>query len=460
MSEFLNVVKAFGELKAPQVSGPATAILDTPISQTLTVASDGTVDKLARVSPLALTQLPEAEIDKQIEEKLKSDEPLLQRVKAIFTSLDDKKNFLSNLDEVEKLHSSGNIKFREVFEIRDPSSVLRRLAFQFTFIGFSSPVDSAFKLRCVGYPQKMLPEATHRGTCSRDSYLYYWITTLDNDESRFVLDGTKPVFPRELVEDAEVAHVVQYYLKDLLGIKQENLISPDQFVMFMEIPEHLKVLFYKSLQESDFDMSQGLSLGTGVGFFMEGHLNAKPVSDRLITKLLDWEKRNLINRKDLPQCIRAYTVIFSLVDPKEICIEGNEQIRQLMIFLERLLIFPERLLISEVDESKTLRVQEIEKVLRNHSNTFKARGLQESDFALIREVAANLSKSSGDLQSKTLEFNKLGPVLTPICEQQKQFEQEFINRIRSSILSIDDPKTLFEVARKTIENGGYVPPKD
>ena len=444
MSIFLDVVQAF-KFNVPQISGTAAAVMDTSTAQALTSTSDKHQLKAARVSPVALSSLSETDLDKQIEEKLKGDEPLLKRVRAIFTSLDDKKNFLSNLDEAEKLHRDGNIEF---YDIRDPSSILRRLAFQFTFIGFSSTIDSAFKLRCIGYSQEMSPEVTNGGACNRVSYLNYWISILDNDENRFLLNGPKPIFPREIVEDAEIAHAVQRYLKDLLGVKEENLIAPDQFVMFIEIPEHLKILFYKSLQDSEFDMSQGLSLGTGVGFFMEGHLNAKPVSDRLITKLLDWEKRNLIKREDLPQCIRAYTVIFSLVNPKEICIEGNKEIRQLIRDLGSLLI-------AEIEEHKESKIQDVENILTNHSDIFKARGLKESDFELIRTTSAILAKCS-DMQEKAAEWNKLAPILRTFFEEQKQFT----DRTVSSILSIDDPKTLFAVATNTIENGGYVPLKD
>lgn len=441
MSVFLDAIRAFEKLKAPQSSGPASAVAVASERLPLTSTSDGTAAQLARISPV---DLDTTNIDKQIEEKLKGDELLLQRVKTIFTSLDDKKNFLNNLDAVEKLHKNGNIEFHE---IRDPSSILKRLAFQFTFIGFSSPIDPPFKLNCLGFIQKADPNATHSGSCSRNEYLNYGVSILDNDENRFLLDGVKPVFPRELVEDAELAHVTQHYLKDLLGIKQENLLIPEQFLMFMEIPEHLKILFYKSLQEPGFDMSQGLKLGEG-GLLMDGHLSAKPVSDQLITKLLDWENRGLIERKDLPQCIRAYTVISSLVNPKEICIEGNEQIRQLFMHLVSSLT-------AEINEHKESKVLDIEKLLSKYSDIFKSRGLQEGDLTLIREVAANMSKDTDGVQEKALELNKLAPLLAPFNEQHQQFMDRLIN----SVLSIDDPKTLFEVAAKTIEDGGYVPPK-
>ena len=226
-----------------------------------------------------------------------------------------------------------------------------------------------------------------------------------------------------------------------MAYKEENIINPIDLAMFAEIPEHLKVLVYKSLQDANFDVSQGIQFNPP----SIQHLIAKPVSNQLITKLLDWEKRNLITRTDIPQCIRAYTVIFSLIDLKEICIEDNKEIRQLVRDLSSLLG-------AEVKEHKESKIQDIENLLTNHPDIFKTRGLKESDFELIRKTSAKIANCY-DIQEKVDEFDELTPILVTLFEQQKQFQDRVVN----SVLSIDDPKTLFEVARKTIENGGYVP---
>ena len=112
-------------------------------------------------------------------------------------------------------------------------------------------------------------------------------------------------------------------------------------------------------------------------------------------------------------------------------------------------------MIAEIEEHKESKIQDVENILTNHSDIFKARGLKESDFELIRTTSAILAKCS-DMQEKAAEWNKLAPILRTFFEEQKQFT----DRTVSSILSIDDPKTLFAVATNTIENGGYVPLKD
>ena len=127
----LKALKVFEESGVPSVPSGRVVVNKPARAQTSVGKSDGTAAKLARVSPVTLAQPSEAVLDKQIEKKLKSDEPLLTRVKAIFTSYEDKKNFLDNLEAVKELYKQGNIEFHD---IRDPSSILRRLAFQFAFI--------------------------------------------------------------------------------------------------------------------------------------------------------------------------------------------------------------------------------------------------------------------------------------------------------------------------------------
>lgn len=435
----LNALRVFKESEAPPApSGPV--VVNKPArAQTAVGKSDGTAAKLARVSPATLAQPSEAALDKQIEKKLNGDEPLLERVKAIFTSYEDKENFLKNLQAVRELYKQGNIEFHD---IRDPSSILRRLAFQFTFIGFSPPIEPVFKLKCRGFlPEDLIEkDARSAGQAKYCDHLNYRIDILDIDENRFIVNGKNPIIPREIVEDFETAHVVQFYLRDCLGINSNHRVDLSEFNMFdmfAELPEHLKTYLYKSIDEPDSQMKARPRFR----FDSAAHKAASSIEHQIFKKLKDWKRKELVHKENLPQCLRAYTVIFSLVNPKEIPRDN----------------FPLKYLVCVFKKCKdSVEEQNIVKLFSDDQNTdfFKKIELKEEDLELMKSLIKKMIRNSA--KNKSSLYEEATKLASPILEQQ----QKFTDRVVASILSINDPKTLFEVAKKTIENGGYVLPKN
>ena len=287
------------------------------------------------------------------------------------------------------------------------------------------------------------PEVRITGMCEKIDHLDYQINILDNDKCESVVSDKELAYWRDLVEDAEPAHVVQHYLKDLLGIYDaESFYSKG---MFMEIPEHLKILLYVFLGEygSKLRKIPTLKMKDELDLEQGAHREAAPVSIKIIEKLNKWEARGLIKREDLPQCVRAYTIIFSLVNPREIFDEGNSQIYMLIDYCKALCF-------EESDKGKRSIAENIKNLLSKHSKALRKKGFKDSDFALIKQIIKIVVNNFTPTVSIAQRFVEL---TNPINRQQ----YEFTSRVVKSVLSIKDPKTLFEVAAKTIENGGFAP---
>lgn len=453
----------------------------TPLTQTTTVRKKDT-QRPAQAEDL----------DLRISEQFTGDEALLKRIRTVFKSKEDKEALLTFRQGLRELHLNGNIKFQIPNLTPNEDFYLNRMVFELVFIGARPPLKPFEMLWLEPKPHSYLwNERTEAEFIGNKKLDYTAVIYLDR------LKNTQEV---DFAISAESAHLAQDYLRDSFNLRQDGVIVKAVLYGLDEAPEHLKVNLYSFIENPHRIFPWSVSIGDS-GTTV-GHQYGSRWAKKAMAQLLKWA---LIDKKikmiDIPQCIRAYTTLFSLVDRSKISLPENKVVRKFIGHFTKML--HELTLFSESGTLESFELDDhLQKIgdLNTYAEALEIKGFDiERLKRFIEDVkklqlqykrfsytnCGSYKEASNEIRPKktirtidcfsdigqqeicTIEDEGLKKTTLGLIKEANsikktyidpivQADKDFAEKVALEITSISSPQELLREAKKALVNGKYV----
>lgn len=436
-------------------------------------------------------------LDQEINAQFSKDAILLKRINYVFTTNEDKKVLLEIRKQLEKFSSNGDISIPITFGDKD--FYLNRMAFELTFIGVKLPLQP-FKMR--------------------------WYEPLRGDElwdkdaiaqfirsKRFNYNGI--LYPLRLRNEkeneldfavsAESAHFAQDYLRDIFNHGEYEIVGRSVLYGLDEAPEHLKKSLFDWIDNPQINYLFAHNLVGDLGV-PAGHCYGSRWASGAMTNLLIWTTTDRMKTQEVAQCIRAYTILFSLVDCSKISSPENKFVRKFISIFGEVLLELKAFAKQETDLlSISEHLSTLENILRNHKQSLQSKGL---DTDLLQKFIQDLhdittkhkaisysnfgsyTEASNEIRPKKLtqvsvnglyfvggafieqpsinpddsELNQLteralndAGAIEKVMKSIINKDKDFAEKIVCEITSINSPQHLLKEAQEALRKGRYVP---